>query len=70
MAAQDDIRSAISAIQAVTADLVAAVSAIQGQLAAGQPVDTSGLTAAVAALQAVDEQVKGLETPPAPPAGP
>jgi hypothetical protein len=68
MAAQDDINAAVTAIQAVTADLVSAVTNIQAEIAAlGTSVDTSALNAAIAPLQAVQAQVDALETPP--PAG-
>ena len=44
MAAQDDINAAVTAIQAVTADLVAAVTNILAEIAAlGTPVDTAAL---------------------------
>ena len=68
MAAQDDINAAVAALQQVSADLLAAVTNIQAQLAAGQQPDTSQLDASVTALQAADAAIQALETPPAPPA--
>lgn len=75
MTAQDDINAAVSAIQAVAADLTGAASAIKaevdglnGRLAAAghAQVDTSALGAAVAALQQARSAVHALE--PAAPA--
>lgn len=72
MGTQDDINAAVTAIHGVTTDLQAAVANIATELAtleAGNPgVDTSGLQAAVAQLQAVQATVDALETPAAPPA--
>lgn len=83
MASQDDVNAAVAALQneesgvaAVAADLQAAVTNIQQELAGlqGQGVDTSALNDAVAALQqpmsdlqAAQGSVDALETP-APPA--
>ena len=65
MAAQDDINAAVTAIQAVTADLVAVVTNIWHEIAAlGTPVDTTALDAAIAPLQAAQAAVDALETPP------
>ena len=64
MAAQDDINAAVAAISAVTDDLTAAAANIQAEIAAlGVTVDTSGLTAAVTALQGAQAAVDALETP-------
>lgn len=72
MTAQDDINAAVTAIQAVTSDLVSAAGNIQTEIAnlnsqlaaAGQPqVDTTALNAAIAPLQAAQKAVDALETP-------
>lgn len=75
MTAQDDINVAVTAIQAVTADLTGAASNIQAEVASlnaqiaaagGTPVDTTALNAAIAPLQAAQKAVDALETPATP----
>jgi hypothetical protein len=80
MTAQGDITAAVTAFTALLTDmqsdsatLLTDVTAIQAQLAAGQPVDTSALDSVVASVQAMQtgldtavSQVSGLV--PAPPA--
>lgn len=67
MAAQDDINTAVSALQAFFTDLVAAVAEIKAELAAQAPtVDTSALNPLVAQIPALQASVDALEAPPAP----
>lgn len=74
MAAQDDINAAVSAVQAVTADLTSAASNIQAEIAAlqaaGVTVNTTALDAAIAPLQAAQAAVDALETAPVTPPTP
>lgn len=58
---QDAVDSAVTAIQAVAADLSAQVQAIAARI--GSPVDTSALGPAVASLQAAQAQVDALAQP-------
>lgn len=81
MAAQDDINTAVQVVTSLLADLqtqtsslVADLTAIQAQIAAGQPVDTTALDAAVNSAagvqQALDAAVANINTQAAPPAPP
>lgn len=70
MTAQDDVNSAIAALQDTDNGLDAAVTAIQAEIAnlSGQGVDTSGLNDAVAQLQthaAAVAAIAPIEVPPA-----
>lgn len=64
---QDAVDSAVSAIQAVTADLTAQVQVIAAKL--GSPVDTTALGAAVSGLQQAQARVDALAQPGAGTAG-
>lgn len=79
MAAQDDINAAVASVTALLSDISAQnvtigtdLTAIQAQLAAGQPVDTSALDSAVANVQSVqaalDQAVAAVSAVAAPPA--
>lgn len=79
MASQDDINAAVTAITSLLTDLSAQaatiltdITAVQGQIGAGQAVDTTALDSAVSGIEAVqtalDDAVTNLSTVAEPPA--
>jgi hypothetical protein len=67
MAGQASIDAAVTAINNLLTDLSSDVAAIQQQIAAGAPVDTTALDAAVANIPAAQAAIDALAHPAATP---